>query len=75
MPRKTQEKIAAAIAAGGTALLMEWGLRQSPPRYYTNFELKNLLIRGAQRDDALTYPNREWGYGILDLYETFRLLR
>ncbi|HIR93437.1 MAG TPA: S8 family peptidase [Candidatus Egerieimonas intestinavium] len=62
---------AAAIAAGGTALLMEWGLRQSPPRYYTNFELKNLLIRGAQRDDALTYPNREWGYGALNIYQVF----
>lgn len=62
---------AAAITAGGAALLMEWGLRQSPPRFYTNYELKNLLIRGAQRDDSLTYPNQEWGYGALNIYQVF----
>ena len=37
--------------------------------------LRSYLIRGARRSPSLSYPNREWGYGILDLYETFRLLR
>ena len=37
--------------------------------------IKAFLIRGAKRNPALSYPNREWGYGALDLYETFLRLR
>ena len=37
--------------------------------------LKSYLIRGAQRNPALTYPNREFGYGTLDLFQTFLRLR
>ena len=37
--------------------------------------VKSYLIRGAQRNPALTYPNREFGYGTLDLFQTFLRLR
>ena len=37
--------------------------------------VKAFLIRGAKRNPALSYPNREWGYGALNLYETFLRLR
>ena len=37
--------------------------------------IKAFLIRGAKRNPALSYPNREWGYGALDIYETFLRLR
>ena len=37
--------------------------------------IENYLVRGAKRSEDMTYPNREWGYGILDLYETFLNLR
>ncbi len=37
--------------------------------------IKSYLIRGAQRNTMLSYPNREWGYGALDLYQTFLHLR
>ena len=37
--------------------------------------VKSYLIRGAKRNPALRYPNEEWGYGALDLYETFRRIR
>ena len=62
---------AAALAAGASALLIQWGMERTPSRFYTTQELKFYLIRGAQRDPALTYPNREWGYGTLDLYNSF----
>ena len=36
--------------------------------------VRNYLVRGAKRDAALSYPNREWGYGRLDLYHTFEVI-
>ena len=41
----------------------------------TAAELKNLLILGASRSTALSYPNRAWGYGALDLYGIFQNIR
>lgn len=66
--------VAAALTAGSCALLMEWGLNLPIPRAFSSYELKNLLIRGARRDPALSYPNREWGYGTLQVYEIFRAI-
>lgn len=72
--RATGGSISVALAAGGTALLMEWGINQNPKRYYTSFELRTLLIRGAERSSTLTYPNREWGYGAMNIYQVFTSL-
>lgn len=72
--RKTGSSIAAAIGASACALLLEWGIiRGNIPNMDTN-AIKKLLIRGAVRDGTRTYPNREWGYGRLNLYETFQRL-
>lgn len=68
---RTGTSAAAALASGAAALLIQWGLQQTPPVYFTTRELKLYLIRGARRESDLSYPNREWGYGILDLYNTF----
>lgn len=68
---KSGTSAAAALASGAAALLIQWGLQQTPPVYFTTRQLKIYLIRGARRDADLTYPNREWGYGILDLYNSF----
>lgn len=69
--QQTGTSLSAALTAGAGALLMEWGMRQIPPRYYTASELKGLLIRGADREPELSYPSREWGYGRLNLYQVF----
>lgn len=61
----------AALTSGAAALLAESGLRQSTPRYFTAEELKSLFLRGTRRSNIYTYPNREWGYGTMDLYESF----
>ena len=68
---RTGTSAAAALASGAAALLIQWGLQQTPPVYFTTRELKLYLIRGARRESDLSYPNKEWGYGILDLYNTF----
>lgn len=60
--------VAAALTAGVAALLMEY----DPT--YTGVQIKNYLIRGARRD-ARTYPNTEFGWGKVDIYETLLNMR
>lgn len=69
----TGSSIAAAFTAGCAALIVEWGMANRPKRYFTTNELKAYLVRGARRNPALTYPNREWGFGILDIFQVFSI--
>ena len=57
------------------ALLMEWILGYAGSRGVDTLQLKNLLILGARKRPEDAYPNREWGYGMLDLYRTLERLR
>ncbi|HJB08247.1 MAG TPA: S8 family peptidase [Candidatus Enterocloster faecavium] len=72
MTRRSGTSAAAAHAAGAAASLLSWGLTEGNDPDMTQTALRSYLIRGARRNPAFTYPNREWGYGILDLYQTFR---
>lgn len=67
--------VAAAHATGVAAMLLEWGVVRGNIPFMNSIEMKILLERGARRDSSLTYPNREWGYGILDIYNVFSSLR
>lgn len=72
---KSGTSVAAAHTAGVAAMVLQWGITEG---YYTQLdsvEIKNLMLRGARRDPNQTYPNREWGYGILDIYNSFNSLR
>ena len=60
--------MAAAIAAGLTVLMMEY----QPET--TGVQIKNYLIRGAKRDGR-NYPNTEFGWGKIDIYETLLDMR
>ena len=66
--------LAAAYGAGATALLFEGAIVRKNAPYFNGTGAKGFLIRGARRKETLTYPNPEWGYGILDLYHTFEIL-
>ena len=70
----TGTSVAAAITAGACAQMVEWGMRRTPPRIFNNTELKSLFIRGADRSRQELYPNREWGYGTLNVYQVFSSL-
>lgn len=72
--RRTGTSLAAAITAGAVALLLNWNDDQPFPRLITNRSAKDYLTRGAIRRSDLTYPNREWGYGTLNLYHVFETL-
>ena len=67
--------ISAAITAGAVALMLEWLLNIQNVPGIDSFQIKSLLILGAVRPDTMTYPNREWGYGQLNLYNTFETMR
>lgn len=71
---RTGSSTAAAITAGAVALLVEWGTKRPLPSILTPIAVKNYLIRGATRFPNLTYPNKEWGYGTLNVYQIFESL-
>lgn len=66
---------AAAIAAGAAALVLEWGLLRGNAPTMNSVEVKNFLIRGCVRETNRKYPNTEWGYGKLEVYNAFQVLR
>ncbi|MDR1736152.1 MAG: S8 family peptidase [Oscillospiraceae bacterium] len=66
---------AAAITAGACALLLEWGIVQKNDTSLDSFRVRATLIAGCARDPNIEYPNNQWGYGKLDLMNTFRTLR
>ena len=43
--------------------------------FMSSADIKNMLIRGADRADDRSYPNPSWGYGTLDVYGAFEDLR
>lgn len=75
MTRRTGSSVAAAIAAGAIANLMAWGMVGGNDPSMSNASIRGYLIRGANRNPAYQYPNREFGYGTLDLYQSFLQLR
>jgi subtilisin family serine protease len=66
---------ATPFATGGAALLMEWGVVQGNVPTMDSVTIQRFLIRGADRPIAFSYPNRSWGYGLLDLYGAFQTIR
>lgn len=71
---RTGSSMAAAITAGGVAQFLQWAVTEKNDPLVDTTNIKNYLIRGAQRDPDLVYPNREWGYGRLNISGTFRWL-
>jgi subtilisin family serine protease len=67
--------VAAAHTAGIIALFLEWAVVQENMIRVDTIVIKNFFIRGARRSENLVYPNRDWGYGILDIYNVFNVLR
>lgn len=75
LTRMSGTSVSAAHLAGAAAILLNWGILDGNYPYLNTPVLKSIFVRGAQRNPALTYPNREFGYGMLDLYEAFLRLR
>ena len=71
----TGTSISAAHTAGIVAMILEWGYVRNNLFGMSTIEIKKLIIRGGRRDSDIVYPNRDWGYGILDVFNVFDSLR
>ena len=64
----------AAITAGAAAMYMEWAVVRGNIPGANSMDVKDDFIRGARQEAGQLYPNREWGYGKLNLAGTFLYL-
>lgn len=71
----TGTSAAAAVCAGAAALLMQWGVTDGNLPLMNGDVIRSLLIGGAKREGTIDYPDNKWGYGKLDLYNTFNYIR
>ncbi len=71
---RTGSSMAAAITAGAVAQFMQWAVVEQNNVVVESREIKNYFARGASRSFDVTYPNREWGYGRLNMVGTFDAL-
>lgn len=67
---KSGSATAAAGAAGAAAKILQWGLINKNDITLNTLATRTIFIRGATRDSDRIYPNREWGYGVLNTYES-----
>ena len=70
----TGASVSAAVGAGIAALVMEWAIVQGNDPYLNSNGTRQYLIIGARERD-ISYPNREWGYGEIDIFAVFERLR
>ncbi len=67
--------LGAALTAGACAQFLTWAVTYGNFPYLTAGNIKTYLIRGAARRPSVTYPSKLWGYGTLDIYNSFEVLR
>ena len=72
--QRTGTSAAAAITAGAAASLLTWGIVNGNLPVMTGTTVKFFLTIGAVRQNTISYPNNEWGYGKLNLYRIFEVL-
>lgn len=72
---KTGSSIATAQTTGVAAMLLEWGIVIGNNRSMDTIQVKKYLIRGVNRNLNIVYPNKEWGFGTLNIYGTFESLQ
>lgn len=69
--RVSGTSVAAAHTAGLAAMIFEWGIIKGNYETMSSRQVERFLIRGVQTDPSLEYPNRVWGYGTVNIYNTF----
>ncbi len=71
-PSTGATSISAAVTVGAAALLLQWGIIRGNEFNMNTATIKSMLIRGAEPVDVSEiYPNNLWGFGVLNLYNTF----
>lgn len=71
----TGSSVAGAVLTGAMTLFYQWAIVQgNDPKMYAQ-KAKAYIIRGTRKRRGDVYPNREWGFGILDLEGMFDSIR
>ncbi len=72
---RTGSSASLGLAAGGCALLMEWLDQQPAVRGVASSQVRNIIMIGTDKRSNMEYPNQEWGFGRMDLYQSLQRLR
>ncbi|NBH81392.1 peptidase [bacterium C-53] len=67
----TGTSVAAAITAGAAADFLEWAVVKGNEPIVNSDDVKNYFKRGAVREPGITYPNKQEGFGRLNLKGVF----
>ncbi len=70
----TGSSVAAALLSGAVAQFMQWAVVKGNNRLIESNAVKSYFIRGAVRSADVKYPNREEGYGKLDVAGVFEAI-
>lgn len=71
----TGTSISAAFVAGAVADFMQWAVIEENAPRISGLGIRGYFVLGAERNPEIRYPNREWGYGKLNLEGVFNELR
>ncbi|WP_242863928.1 S8 family peptidase [Clostridium tepidiprofundi] len=71
----TGSSAASAVLSGAVALMLQWGIVDGNDKTLYSTKIMTYLIRGTDKRKGDIYPNREWGYGMLDLNGVFKNMR
>lgn len=64
--------VAVAHVAGAAAIILQWAIVNKNFSTINGNIIKSFLIQGARRHKGIEYPNNQYGYGQLDLLNTFK---
>ena len=67
--------LSTAVTAGAACQFLNWGIVEEKETSLMASEIKSYMIRGAGRDAGIRYPNELWGYGKLNIYNSFQVLK
>jgi len=70
----TGSSMAAALLSGAVAQFMQWAVVKENNQLIESNAVKSYFIRGAVRREGIKYPNREEGYGKLDIAKVFEAI-
>ena len=66
--------LASGVSAGAAALMMEWLILRNGINTANTMTITSYFVRGAVEGTGEIYPNNQWGYGMLNLYNSFENL-
>ena len=67
--------VASALVVGICASIFQWAITDGNNPNIQSQEVITYVIRGARMIGGYSYPNEEWGYGVIDVQEILDSIR